>query len=291
MMFNRLRAALGIMQYDSATGQSSVGGVDIPPAIPIAWADFILLDWTQLGGLFYLAIDAHSVGTTGGSLWRVDATGDRPILQDYSVNVATMALAISTYPPATWPGLRLHVVDWDIYIESNGTRYVPVGGFAYIQHEVFGTIASPTNSSASTGATYNFDATAAALAFPANMFSAGDGLKLESRGQKRGTAGTVAHKIILSATGANTDAAAWSATIANTDGNLFTAFVDIDITSATTFTTNSSNSLTAGASTTIFATATTNFNIANAMVLSYNGGKTAGDTVDLLKSSVKWVAK
>lgn len=113
-------AAKYVVQQDPVTEVFQVAGVDIPPAIPIAWTDFILLDWTQLGGLFYLVIDVHSVGSTGGSLWMADAAGNRPVLKDGPLQYATLALAPD---PTLYPGLRILPADVGHVCKSDGTRY------------------------------------------------------------------------------------------------------------------------------------------------------------------------
>lgn len=120
LIFARVRASLGIVQYDSTTGQSSVGGVDIPPALPIAWADFILLDWTQLDGIIYRVTDVHSVGSTGGSLWMADATGNRPVLLSGPLQYATLALAPD---PTLYPGLRILPANVGHVCKSDGVTY------------------------------------------------------------------------------------------------------------------------------------------------------------------------
>ena len=112
-----------VVTYDSATGQQSADGSVIPPALPIAWADFILLDWTQLDGIYYRVTDKHSVGTTGGSLWQADASGNRPVLISEPIRT-TGAAAPSA---VTYPGLRIFQTDYGAfgaYKTSNGTDYI-----------------------------------------------------------------------------------------------------------------------------------------------------------------------
>lgn len=106
--------------YNSGTGAFSADGAVISPALPITWANFILLDWTQLNGILYQVTDVHSVGSTGGSLWMADAVGDRPILISAPLQYATLALAPS---PITYPGLRIFPANVGAVCKSDGATY------------------------------------------------------------------------------------------------------------------------------------------------------------------------
>lgn len=117
-----------VVQQDPDTGVFEVGDVAIPAAIPIAWADFTLLDWTQYDGIYFRVSNVHSVGSTGGSLWVGDAAGDRPILIDQQIQVATLAIAYSSYPPATYPGLVVVPADVGAPMIAVGSEYLLVGG-------------------------------------------------------------------------------------------------------------------------------------------------------------------
>jgi len=122
-MFMRLRAALGIVQR-SISGAFEVGGVEIPPAIPITFEAMQALDHTQYGTLFFLCTDKHSVGTTGGSLWQNDAVGDRVVLLSDPLVFATLSSAPS---PVTYPGLRVLPADVGHVCKSDGVTYRPEG--------------------------------------------------------------------------------------------------------------------------------------------------------------------
>jgi len=105
-----------------------VAGVPIPATLPYAWADFILLDWTALDGKFFRVTDVHAVGATGGSIWQADAVGDRPILVSNQIQVASLALAYSTYPPSTYPGLRVLPADVGSVMVAVGSEYLLASG-------------------------------------------------------------------------------------------------------------------------------------------------------------------
>lgn len=282
------RGWLGLMQYNATTGQSSAAGADIPPAVPIAWADFIQLDWTQLGGLFYLVTDVHSVGTTGGSLWQADATGDRPVLKDRQIQCATFALAVSTYPPATYPGLVIHIADFGIDIISNGSRYIPVGKKARLVHKVFGTLAAPT-ASISAGTSYSFNTLLGTPTFPANMFAANDILNIESAARRDGANGTMSFKISLGTAGDNTDAAVWTNSLAATDALCINTRSKVTIGSSTAFITNNSSNFSGTGGTGQLVAGTANFSTGSAMILSVNSNsKNASDTINLFTLSLDW---
>ena len=124
-----------VVQQDPVTEVLQVAGVDIPPAIPIAWADFILLDWTQLDGIFYRVTDVHSVGSTGGSLWMADAAGDRPVLKDGPLQYADLDDAPS---PVTYPGLRVRITGLPgrPILESDGTNYRSEAPYVVLQNNI-----------------------------------------------------------------------------------------------------------------------------------------------------------
>ena len=279
-----------VVQQDPVTEVLQVAGVDIPPAIPIAWADFILLDWTQLGGLFYLVTDVHSVGTTGGSLWMADATGNSPVLKDRQVQCATFALAVSTYPPATYPGLVIHVADFDIDIISNGTRYVPVNKRAQIFLKVFGTLAAPT-AAISSGTTYSFNTLLGTPTFPADMFDTGDVLDIETNGRRDGANATMAHKVSLGTAGTNSDASVWSGTLAATDALCFNTRSKVIFGSDAAFITNSSASFSGTGGTGQLAAGTTNVAVGSPLILSVNGTKNASDTINIFTVSAEWITQ
>lgn len=118
--FAKLLNLFGVVTLNETTGGFEAEGNAVPPALPIAWADFILLDWTQLDGIFYRVTDVHSVGTTGGSLWMADATGNRPVLMSAPLQFTTLASAPS---PITYPGLRILPANVGCVCKSDGARY------------------------------------------------------------------------------------------------------------------------------------------------------------------------
>jgi len=277
-----------LMSYNATTGQASAAGEEIPPAIQIAWDDFIELDWAILDGIFYRVSNVHSVGTTGGSLWMADATGDRPILKDRQIQCATFALAVSTYPPATYPDLVIHIADFDIDIISNGSRYIPVGKKARLVHKVFGTLAAPT-ASISAGTSYSFNTLLGTPTFPANMFAANDILNIESAARRDGANGTMSFKISLGTAGDNTDAAVWTNSLAATDALCINTRSKVIIGSSTAFITNNSSNFSGTGGVSQLVAGTANFATTSAMILSVNSNsKNASDTINLFTLSCDW---
>lgn len=180
-----------LAKYNSTTGQLSAGGVDIPPAVPIAWADFIQLDWAQLGGLFYLVTDVHSVGSTGGSLWMADATGDRPVLKDGPLQYATLALAPD---PTLYPGLRILPADVGHVCKSDGTRY---------RIEATSAMISSTLADIPHGGTFTTEAILKSVQIPVDVnnnsiLADGDSIIVyQAWGQKTGTTDTMSRRYFI----------------------------------------------------------------------------------------------
>jgi hypothetical protein len=115
-------AAHYVVQQDPVTGAFEVGGVEVPPAIPLTFAAMQALDHTQYGTLFFLCTDKHSVGTTGGSLWQNDATGNRVVLLSDPLVFTTLAGAPD---PTLYTGLRVLPADVGHVCKSDGVTYRP----------------------------------------------------------------------------------------------------------------------------------------------------------------------
>lgn len=109
-----------VVQFNSSTGAFVVNNVVIPGSLPVAWADFIALDWTQYDGVFFRVTDRHSVGSTGGSYWWADGSGDRPLLISDPIRFTNLSDAPSA---VTWPGLKIHPLNVGADMESDGTDY------------------------------------------------------------------------------------------------------------------------------------------------------------------------
>lgn len=281
-------AAKYVVQQNQTTGAFEVGGVEIPPAIPLTFAAMQALDHTQYGTLFFLCTDKHSVGSTGGSLWQNDATGDRPILRSDPIRVADMSTAITTYAAATYPGLKLHVIDWDIDIVSNGTRWKPLNNSARILTKIFGTIASPTAAIAAGTINYNFNTLLGSPTLPAGMLSIGDELEFRATGLRNGATATMTFKVSLGTAGTNSDAFVWTGTLAATDALTVNTMSKVTVGDATNFTTNGSSSFSGAGGAGILLNGTTNFSILSALIISVNGTKNTADTINLLSLSVTW---
>lgn len=295
MTINQKRVtAPNVVTYDSTTGIYYVDGVAIAPTLPILLADFLALDFTQVDGIFYRVTDLHSTGSTGGSLWMADGTGDRPVLKD-SPPRTTLANALTNFPAASYPGLRLHMTNVGpngTDMRSNGTRYIPDNGTAMLGGEVFGSIASPTNTRTTTG---EFPTSIPDI--PASLLSAGDRLRLTLRFNKsNGSApGTYYVRTVIGTTVDVANAMVHEATSsASTTGYQIQADVLLTVGSTTVLTTNRGFGLSGAGSAPAAYDITTNVNTASPLKLGiWLGSIAAGapnDTAALLSYSLRWEA-
>ncbi len=207
MIFNRLRAALGIVQYDTTNGLN-VAGTALDGAPPsFTWASKPALGAPGYVNTVVLITNLHSRGTTGGSLWMNTSGGY--ILISQPVNVTWAQVSSASYfgtaggelDAATWSGLRLHVTDYfvggaDIY--SNGTRWRLASERATLRNYTeaeFGTVAINQTNTIISYATW-----------PVGLYANGDILRVQLKGQKSGATDTQSFKLDYSTT-SNTYAA------------------------------------------------------------------------------------
>jgi len=122
MMFNRLRAALGIVQLNSVTGALEVNGVAVTGTIPVTMAQFLVLDQADYIGAELWIEDipiAHSL--YNGVAVRANAAGTGWIWMQ------TPSFTRTTVPTAAQAsGWRIFVSDIGprgSFWYSNGTRY------------------------------------------------------------------------------------------------------------------------------------------------------------------------
>jgi hypothetical protein len=193
-MFMRLRAALGIVQYDSISGDFEVNGESIPPAIPLTFAAMQALDHTQYGTLFFLCTDKHSNGSTGGSLWQNDAVGNRVVLRSAPIRESSLATAPD---PTAYPGLK---VCWtgggagDIVFTSDGVTY---------RSDDMSIMLSNTLADIPHSGTYTTEQLLKSILIPVDVnnksiLQDGDALIVyEAWGQKTGTANAMTRRYLL----------------------------------------------------------------------------------------------
>lgn len=117
LIFARVRASLGIVQYNSTTSRLQVAGSNIDP-YEFTWAQFILLTASNYSGINVRVTDKHqdSLGV-GGLLFR---GGTSWTLLDPQMYSATLAAAPD---PTLFNGLRVFAADVGAVVVSNGTRY------------------------------------------------------------------------------------------------------------------------------------------------------------------------
>lgn len=122
MMFNRLRAALGIVQLNSVTGALEVNGVDVTGTTPYTLAQFLVLDVADYANYIIQISDIptpHS--SVNGVLVRANAAGTGWIW------IETPSFTRATVPTAAKAsGWRIFVSDIGnrgSFWYSNGTRY------------------------------------------------------------------------------------------------------------------------------------------------------------------------
>lgn len=218
---------------------------------------------------------------TGGSVW---------ILESAQIYQSTFATALTNFPAATYPGIRIQCGDVVPLLESNGTRYKPKAGQGYLFNEVNGTEGVPTKTIGSGSAPQLFSLSNPNI--PANLVQAGDVLWLEFDAQRHGVGAMTLTVALGTSASSLSDAVMWSNALAATDLANAAGFIKIIIGSATSASTNSVNSIqqTSGSGAGTRAEVTTNLNFAADQVLKIglSAKTTSTDSIDLLQASCLW---
>ena len=272
-------------------------GVAISGVASYTWAQFIDAGFDLTLARFVHISDRHSTtdGTsTPGSLWRIDpsavAARKRNLVSD-AIYYSTYLSGITEVPAASWPNMKIRCADLAssrVTLISNGTRYLPDGGRAFLGKNVYGRVGAPTKTVGTGSTTFQFDI--GTPTFPANLFATPDTLIVTLRYQRHNANATMVIRSSLGTAGDATDDSLYSQTIAATDALLGGGFVLMDIVSSTYYMTNSANSPVSGGAALYIVDKTTNFNTASIMKLAITGTKNTNDTIDLLSWSIEWVA-
>lgn len=239
--------------------------------------------------------DVYSDTDSQPSLWYVQPTAStqkRKLVSPYVV-YSTFPLLITDFPAASYPGLRALITGFGgssgILVKSNGTRYVPVNGSAWLFGDTYGTIAAPTLNAGAGSTSFTFSIGTPSI--PANILAVDDKLIWTFRMQRHNANATMTPKVCIGTAGTTSDASVWSASLAATDVLICNALIHSYVSAATSICSNVSAALTGTGGTTSASESTTNFNIASDMTITIGGTKNTSDTLDLLEWSVEWVAK
>lgn len=236
-------------------------------------------------GALIHAFDVHGLMGCGGITFRWDSVAGRFGGQSDAIIFSSLSAAPS---PSAFPGLRIRIPGVSSELKSNGTRYVPINGRAYIAAAKYGTLAEPTKNSGTGAAPISFNI--GAPTFPANLFGVGSKLMLKGRGQKHFGNAAITVNFRLGATGTASDPYIWTTSTGNTDLWRVPVNAYIEIVSATAFITSSSNGESGSGAVLQFVEQTTNFNIASPLILSCDiSSKNTSDTLDLISYSLEWM--
>lgn len=192
-IFNRVREVLGIVQYSSTNGLNVAG-------TPVSYESVTYSQFMDAGfdvtteRTVYVTDVPADRSLQGGSFWRIvpSASVKRKLISE-AVCYSTFAAAIAAFPIASYNGLAYRcgdVGDYNVRLESNGTRVKPESGIALLYSSPsFGTLASPgttDDSEAPTGVT-NHVYTNIAKLIPAGLFGANDEFDVVCWFRKSGT--------------------------------------------------------------------------------------------------------
>jgi hypothetical protein len=286
----------GSVTYDAATGIFYNNGVAITGLPAYTWAEFNNSGFDLTVARHVKVTDKHSCknGTsTPGSLWWIDptaATVRKRNLVSGPLYSATFANILSTFPAATWPGLECYSADIKQVVYSNATNYRLVNTIGTISQEVNGTIASPTKSlpgTALSGGQQLF--TLSQPTIPANLVQPGDVLVVEFRCARHGV-GSMVGMVALGTSANITDGLVWNTGLFNTDNGKVGGTMRLDVSSNTSFITNSVKALQlTGTDTAGLVDSTTNVNFAadQTFKIGLTVKATNTDTYDLLKWMVR----
>jgi len=291
--FFKNRGWLGLLQYNSSTGTISSAGTTISDVASYTTSDFktdATIDLTVARNVE--VSDTYADSDFQPSLWRIvpAATNKRKLVSPYIV-FSTYALLIAAYPAASYPGLRAMITGWNnIILRSNGSRYVPLGGRAFIFRGDFGSLASPSLNSGG-GTTYSFNTGTGTPTFPANLAAVGDVFNIRFRMQRHNANATInPARVTFGTAGTSSDGVTWSGTLAATDLLEVSGTYYISVKDNTHYTTNSSAVQSGTGGTGQLVDTTNNVDFTQPMILSFNGTKNTSDTIDLISYDFEWVA-
>jgi hypothetical protein len=267
------------------------------------WAEFIDAGFDLTVARHVKITDKHSANnatSTPGSLWWIDPTAvsarKRQLVSGPIWN-SSFATALSTFPPASYPGLLIRAADAGkgrIVLEETGGRYKPQGGMGMLFNEVNGTLSSPTKSLGNNSGTLPQLFILDYPDLPGNLVQQGDTLFIEFDTQRHGV-GTMTLVLCLGTSLAVlTDAVIWSSPIATTDLAKPAGVIKIDVGSNTSMSTNGAQGIQqtggSGAGTRTSVTANLDFTVAQKFKMGLSAKATDAETFDLMQFSCMWVA-
>lgn len=284
------REWLRIPQHNSSTGKLQVAGTNIYP-YEFTKTAFGNLTSSDYAGVEVRVTDVHSTSAgvggvrfIGGSSW---------VLTESQVYYSTYAAGVAAFPAATYPGLRMYAADLGFQLTSNGTRYLPSAGQAYIFNEVNGTLGSPTKSLGDNGGTLPQLFTLSKPNLPGGLVQAGDMLLYNFDAQRHGTGNMTLVLSLGTSAAVLTDAVLWSLAITTTDLAKIAGVIKVLVGSNTSASTNSTSGIqqTGGSGSGTRASVTANLNFAANQVLKMGLSfkATNAEALDLMQLSCLWV--
>jgi len=279
---------LGVVQL--VNGKLTVNGTSVVP-IEVTLAEFKALTSSDYAGVTVRITNVHTSSSgsggvllTGGSVWTLESA---------QIYQSTFATALTNFPAATYPGLRIQCGDVAPLLESNGTRYTPRGGQGYLFNEVNGTLASPTKTVPDGAAPQGW--TFGKPKLPGNLVQAGDILWVYFSAQRHGTGSQnlVMELGTSSAVTAFTDARYYNQPLATTDLAKVEGVCKLIIEANTSMSTNGANSIQqtsgGGAGTRTSVNANLDFTVDQYFKGGLTSRGTTTETVDLLQCSCLWI--
>ena len=285
----------GSVTYDTTTGTFYNNGVAVTGLPSYTWAEFTDAGFDLSVARHVKVTDRHSTmdaTSTPGSLWWIDptaVTARKRNLVSSPLYSSTFAAMLTNYPVATWPTLRVYAADIKQNVFSNGTNYRLINNVGIISQEVNGTIAIPTKSLPGTALVTQQLFTLAQPTLPGGLCIAGDVLVVEFQAARHGT-GAMTGMIGLGTSDNVTDGLIWTTGISNTDNGKIGGTMRLNVSTLTSFITNSTKGLQqTGTDTAAIADSTTNVNFAvdQTFKIGLTAKATNTDTYDLLKWSVR----
>lgn len=283
------RGWLKIPQYVS--GRFQVAGKNIDPY------EFTLTEFKSKVSSDYAAItvritDVHSTSSgsggvllTGGSVWTLESA---------QIYQSTFATALTNFPAATYPGLRIQCGDVAPLLESNGARYKPRGTQGYLFNEVNGTIASPSKSLGDNSGVLPQLFSLSKPTIPGGLIQPGDMLWFHFDVNRHGTGAMTLVLCLGTTANVLTDAVIWSSGIATTDLAKVSGLCKVEVGANTSMSTNNTASIQStggsGSGSRTSVTANLNFAVDQTLKMGLSGKATNAETLDLLQLSCLWVA-
>jgi len=267
------------------------------------WAEFIDAGFDLTVARHVKITDKHSTNnatSTPGSLWWVDPTAvsarKRQLVSGPIWNT-TFAGALSTFAPASYPGMRIRCADvanGRLTLEESGGRYKPENGMGILFHEVNGTLSAPTKSLDNNAGVLPELFTLAYPDLPANLVQNGDSLSINFEAQRHGTGNMTLVLCLGTSAAALTDAVIWSNPLAITDLAKVAGWCEVLIGSDTSMSTNGTNGNQqtggGGATTRTSITNKLDFTVAQKFKMGLSVKATDAETFDLLRLRCLWTA-